>query len=424
MPERMLGFRQGKYKFSLLVGLWKRTYQLVNAKGNDYMIKLIICLFYISGFLIIWAMIGYPLSIKFLGKIYKNRRIEKDYSHQPTVTVIIVAHNEEKVILDKLNNVIEIDYPKNKIEFIIASDNSTDKTNDIVRQFIKDHPDIRIQLYETKSRKGKTNAQNEASKIVTTEYIVMTDANSILDKNSIKELMAAFISSDIAYVSGRLVYINKDISETSIAESSYWDFDLSIREIEGKIQTITAGNGAIYACRTKDYYDFDPIECHDSAMPVYYALQRKRAIANHGAIAYEKTGENVLDEFKRKVRMNRVMIRHILPDIRVFNFFRYKWFSYFYFGHRTCRYLLWILHLILLLCNIIIVNYSWFYLLILIGQILFCLLVIIKAVTKSKNRILTMAYYYVVTIIAQWIGAINILTGKAKPYWEKVESTR
>lgn len=384
----------------------------------------IICLFYISGFLIIWAMIGYPLSIKLIGKIYKNRRLEKDYSHQPTVAVIIVAHNEEKVILDKLKNVIEIDYPKNKIDFIVASDNSTDKTNDIVRQFINEHPGIRMQLYEAKARKGKTNAQNEARRIVTAEYIVMTDANSILDRNSIKELMAVFTSGDIAYVTGRLVYINKDISEISSAESNYWDIDLSIRETEGRIQTITAGNGALYACRTNDYYDFDPIECHDSAMPVYYALQGKRAIANHDAIAYEKAGENVIDEFKRKVRMNRVIFEYILPDIRVFNFFKYKWFSYFYFGHRTCRYLLWILHLILLLCNIILAGCSWFYLLILTGQILFYLLVLIKAVTKAKNRFLTMAYYYVVTIIAQWIGAINILTGKAKPYWEKVESTR
>src|SRR5690606_9558249 len=123
----------------------------------------------------------------------------KDYSLQPTVTVMVVAHNEEKVIIDKLNNIIQLDYPKDKIEFLISSDNSTDKTNEYVKEFIKNHEDIKIRLYEVKERKGKTNAQNEAQKLVNTEFLVMTDANSIMDKNSIKELMSTFTSNDIAY---------------------------------------------------------------------------------------------------------------------------------------------------------------------------------------------------------------------------------
>ena len=232
-------------------------------------------IFYISSFIIFWAMIGYPLSLKIIGQLYKSRKLIKDYSYQPTVTVMVVAHNEEKVILDKLNNIIELDYDENKIEFLIASDNSTDKTNELVKQFIEEHPDKKIRLYEVKERMGKTNAQNEAQKTVTTEYLVMTDANSIMNKNSVKELMSAFTSKDIAYVSGRLSIINQEASDISNAESSYWDSDLAIREIEGRIQTITAGNGALYACRNDDYYHFNPIQCHDSAMPILYALQGK-----------------------------------------------------------------------------------------------------------------------------------------------------
>ncbi|WP_404459795.1 glycosyltransferase family 2 protein [Sutcliffiella horikoshii] len=381
-------------------------------------------LFYISGFIIVWAMVGYPVSLKFIGKLMKNRRLNKDYNHQPTVTVMVVAHNEEKVILEKLNNIIELDYPREKIEFLIASDNSTDKTNKIVKQFIKENQNINVRLYEVKARKGKTNAQNEAQKTVITEYLVMTDANSIMDKNSVKELMAAFTSENIAYVSGRLSIVNQASSDVSNAEASYWDSDLASREIEGRIQSITAGNGALYACRTRDYYDFDPIQCHDSAMPPLYTLQGKRAIANHDAIAYEKAGEVIEDEFGRKVRMNRIILKHILPDLRILNIFKYKWFSYFYFGHRTCRYLLWISHLILLLSNTLLLLDSWFYISTFFGQVLFYLLAMLRAVTKSNNKYLTLIYYYSVTIIAQWVGVYNILTGKAKPFWEKAESTR
>lgn len=381
-------------------------------------------LFFISGFIIVWAMIGYPLSIKLIGSIFKNRKLKKDYSHQPTVTVMVVAHNEEKVIEDKLNNLIKIDYPKDLIEFLVASDNSTDKTNAIVREFISRNKNININLYEVKERKGKTNAQNEAHKNVTSEFLVMTDANSMMDKDSVKELMAAFTSDDIAYVSGRLSIVNSDVSDISKSEGSYWDSDLNIREIEGRVQTITAGNGAIYACRTKDYHDFNPINCHDASMPLHYSLNEKRAICNHDAIAYEKAGENIEDEFGRKVRMNRVILSAILPDIRIFNIFKYKWFSYFYFGHRTCRYLLWISHLIVLLTNAILIQESWFYILTFVMQTLFYLLPLVKVITKSNNKYLNLIYYYCVTVLAQWVGIYRIITGKAKPFWEKAESTR
>ncbi|MGR5959093.1 hypothetical protein ACT7DM_02555 [Bacillus cereus] len=236
--------------------------------------------------------------------------------------------------------------------------------------------------------------------------------------------MAAFTSEEIAYVSGRLMIVNQGSSDVSNAEASYWDSDMVMREIEGRMQTITAGNGALYACRTKDYYDFNPIQCHDSAMPPLYALQGKRAIANHDAIACEKAGEVIEDEFGRKVRMNRIILKHILPDVRILNIFKYKWFSYFYFGHRTCRYLLWIAHLIVLISNALLVTESWFYLITFIGQMLFYFMALIKVITKTNNKYVTLTYYYCVTIIAQWFGVYNILTGKAKPFWEKAESTR
>lgn len=385
---------------------------------------LFITLFYVSSFTIVWAMIGYPFSLKLISKLYKNRKLLKDYTHQPTVTVMVVAHNEEKVILEKLHNIINLDYPKDKIEFLISSDHSTDRTNKMVEEFINHHPNFNIRLFEVKSRKGKTNAQNEAQKTVTTEYLVMTDANSMMDKGSVKELMAAFTSEDIAYVSGRLSIINQETSDVSNAEASYWDSDLSIREIEGRIQTITAGNGALYACRTSDYYDFNPIQCHDSAMPLFYSLKGKRAIANHDAVAYEKAGEVIEDEFSRKVRMNRIILKHILPDIRIMNIFKYRWFSYFYFGHRTCRYLLWISHLILFITNILIIQESWIYLFSLFGQVLFYFFALIKIITKSQNKYLILIYYYTVTIVAQWFGVFRVITGKAKPFWEKAESTR
>lgn len=380
-------------------------------------------IFWICAFLIFWAMVGYPVSLKVLSKIYKKRELKKDYSHLPTVTVMVVAHNEEKVIREKLENICELDYPRDKISFLISSDNSTDATNEITQAFIEEHPEADMRLFCVKERKGKTNAQNEAQREVTSEFLVMTDANAMLDKNAVKELMAAFAAEDVSYVTGRLTYVNPGDSMTASSESGYWDSDLRSREIESRIQTITAGNGALYACRNSEYIYLDPIRCHDGNMPMHYAIHGKKALYNKDAVAFEKAGEVDEDEYKRKVRMCRGILRAILPDIRILNVFRCKWYSYFYFGHRTCRYLLWINHLLVYVLNALLVLHPVYFVLFVL-QNLFYFCALLQLIFKTKNKLLQMIFYYCMTVIAQWNGVFNILTGKAKPFWEKAETTR
>lgn len=389
----------------------------------DKMIYLKI-IFWIAVFIIFWANLGYYISMIILDKIFKPKNNEKNYNYNPTVTLMIVAHNEEKVIKKKLENATMLDYPREKLEILISSDNSDDNTNSIVEMFIKENYEYDIKLYKVKTRKGKTNAQNEAAKIAKGEVLVMTDANSMLKLDAIREIVASFSSKEIAYVTGNLYYCNSSDNETSKSESTYWNLDLKIRDIESRFQTVTAGNGALYACRTKEYVDFNPIKCHDSSMPLYYALEGRRAIFNHDAIAYEKAGENNKDEFKRKVRMNRIILSAILPSLKILNIFKYKWFTYFYLGHRTCRYLLWIMHIIALILNMILLTSDWIYVLTFVGQTILYMMAVIKMITKINNKYLNIIYYYCMTVVAQIIGVKNILTGKAKPFWEKAESTR
>ena len=206
----------------------------------------------ICAFVIVYAMVGYPIVLKLLDKILKPSEHKQDLTYEPTVSYMIVAHNEEKVIADKLINATEVDYPFDKFQIIVASDNSTDKTNEIVSNFITEHPELSITLYCSKEHKGKTNAQNEAQKIASGEILVMTDANTMLKPDAIRELVSYFTSEDIAYVSGKLEYSNSLDNATSASESTYWDLDLTMRDIESRIKTITAGNGALYACRNKD----------------------------------------------------------------------------------------------------------------------------------------------------------------------------
>lgn len=391
-------------------------------------------LFWAAAFIIVWAMGGYSLSLKVLSRLVKGRGLAKDYDRKPTVTVMIVAHNEEKVIGSKLENVIDNDYPADKIEYIVTSDYSTDGTNEIVERFIAAHPECGIRLHKAVEHKGKTNAQNEAQKLVKSEILVMTDANAMFERNAVTELAACFASDDVAYVTGRLAYRNTDNS-TAAAESSYWEGDLAQRQAESNIRTITAGNGAIYACRNELYFDLEPRKSHDAHMPRHYGMQGLRAVYNPDAVAWEKAGEVLEDEFKRKVRMNRNILPGLAEGIACVNLFRYGWFAYFYFGHRFCRRLLWISHgLVWLLSGVLAAEAvfrtgmisagTWFWLAAFGGQTLFYFIAWIGLATKSRNRILKMSGYYTMTIAAQWVGVYNCLTGRAKATWDKAESTR
>lgn len=384
-----------------------------------------VCLFWISICGIFWSMIGYPIFLKIISRFIK-RKNKKDFSYKPTVTIMVVAHNEEKVILEKLNNIVNIDYPKNKIKFLIASDNSTDKTDKIVEDFIHLHPEYDIRLHKTIAHKGKTNAQNEAQKLVDTEILVMTDANALLNRNSINELVASFSEPNIVYVTGKLEYRNVGVSSSSLNEGNYWNLDLMMREIESNIQTITAGNGAIYACRNAEYHDFSPIECHDASMPLYYGLRGKRAIFNKDAIAVEKAGETTKDEFKRKIRMNRRILHGMIPCVEIFNIFKYKWLSVFYFGHRTCRYSLWLFHIMTFITNVFLAFKSkiLFYKGTCIIQCVFWMVSLMGNIKKRKNKVESICGYYGMALVAQIIGIVKILFGKVKPTWEKAESTR
>ncbi len=383
-------------------------------------------LFWISVFVMFFSMVGYPAVLFLLEKILKPAENKRDDAYCPEVTYMIVAHNEEKVIGKKLENTLTLDYPRDKLHILVASDNSTDATNDIVNAFIQNHPEFRIELYTAKQRKGKTNAQNEAQKVVKSEILVMTDANAMVQPEAIRELVAYFADEDVAYVCGRLMYTDAEEGGTGDSESTYWKLDLKMRDIESRIQTVTAGNGALYACRNKDYIDFDPIECHDSAMPLAYGLMGKRCLYNPDAIAVEKAGDSNQDEFKRKVRMSRDILNAPGDFLRTCNIFKYKWFSFFYFGHRSCRNHLWLAHILALLTNVLLVLFTWnpFWIVMGILQAAAYLLAAAGIVFKIAFAPVRMLSYYVMTVFAQLVGVRNILTGRAKPFWEVVESTR
>lgn len=377
-------------------------------------------IFWVSAFAVFYPMIGYPLTLLLLDKIIKRKNI-KDYTYKPKVSVIISAYNEEKVIEKKLNNIIKTDYPD--FEVIIANDASNDRTVEIAQEFIKSHPAYDIRVNTVRNHLGKTNAQDEAVEVAKGEILVFSDANSIFKEDAISELVSYFTSDDIEYVCGSLIY-KEDETASVVAENTYWNMELTMRKIESNIKTIAAGNGAIYACRKKDYRNYDLVSSHDYEMPLHAALNGKRALYNEDALAFEKAGSTTSDEFKRKVRMQRRILTNIRTNLRRLNIFKYGWFSFFHFNHKTLRFLQAFFHIVLFISNIFLIRQGFIYKLILLGQVAFLILAILGQVSKAKNKIVYFPRYYSMMMLAQILGAKNELTGKSKATWEKAESTR
>ncbi|MGL4992021.1 MAG: glycosyltransferase [Sarcina sp.] len=379
-------------------------------------------LFWISLIAILHTFILYPITLFVMEKFFSKKSLDNDININKKVSLIVVAHNEEKVIEKKLENLMDLDYKIENLEIIVSSDNSDDATNKIVENFITTNKNkFNIILYKVKERKGKTNAQDEAVRIANGEIIVMTDANAMLDSQCVKELVQTLNNENVGYVCGELKYVNALENITSLSENNYWSYDLWMREKESNMKSITAGNGALYAVKKVDYKNIDPIYSHDSMFPIMMNLSGKESKYNKKAIAFEKAGEYIGDEFKRKVRMARKNIKITFSNLGKYNPFKVGLFSYFYFSHRMLRNILWILHLVLFFSNFALIS-DKYYFLIFLGQIIFCFLAFIGKFVK--NKIISMFRYYTITLIAQYKGFINEVTGKSKATWEKAESTR
>lgn len=380
-------------------------------------------LFWLGTFLVLYTMIGYPLLLIVLNKFLKPVIIQINKNYNPKVSIIIAAHNEESIIAKKLENLLSVNYDNRSYEILVASDYSTDETNNIVRDYIKRYPN-RVFFVEVSRRMGKTNAQNEAVKKAKGDILVFTDANAMFDADALKYLISPFFDEQISYVCGKLEYTNSLSSASSSSESTYWNIDLTLRKIESDLFSITAGNGSIYAVRKSDYVNIDPVFSHDSVFPPKFVINGKRAVFNERAIAYEKAGESIEDEFSRKVRMSRKIIGINFVDSKKYNFFQHPLFTLFYISHRTFRNSLYLFHLIIYLTNFIVIinepNLLYILFFIIQNLCIFCGF----NIKKINNKYIRFFSYYVITIFAQIIGAKNELTGKSKPFWQKAESTR
>jgi cellulose synthase/poly-beta-1,6-N-acetylglucosamine synthase-like glycosyltransferase len=360
----------------------------------------VIVLFWVSLGALLWTHVGYPLAAELLARV--RTRPVRGGDALPTVTLIIAAYNEETVIERRIENLRALDYPADKIEIVVTSDASSDAT-----EALAERAGVRV---VRNPRGGKVAAQNHAVRETSSDVVAFTDANSIWMPDALRALVRAFADPDVAYVCGRL---NVQADDGRNKEGLYWRYELGVRAAESRIDSVTGGNGSIYAVRRAEYVEVDPRFGHDLSLPYLMVQRKRRAVYEPAANAYEKATPTTEDEYRRKVRMfehcwaivlEGKMLRRLRPLYLVE-----------VLSHRHLRYASGLLHLVLLGTSIALLGHGTLYA-VALGLQLGVIVAALFGVGLPR--------YYVLVTWATVQSLFNYIRHGVPATWDAAEGTR
>jgi glycosyltransferase involved in cell wall biosynthesis len=352
-----------------------------------------------------WTHGGYPAAAALAARL-GNRPVRKG-SGLPKVSVIVAAHDEETVIERRLENLLGLDYPSDRLEVVVASDASTDRTDELVEAVAEREPRVRL---VRAPRGGKVAAQNLAVRETDGELVAFSDANALWAAAALRRLVRNFSDPDVAYVCGQL---RLEEPNGTNREGAYWRFELKLRESESALGSITGGNGSIYAVRRGDYVEVDPRFGHDLAFPYLMVQRGRRAVYEPEAIAFEKPTPDIESEYRRKVRM----LEHcwlITLRGRMLSGLDPVYLTQIV-SHRVLRYGSGLLHLALLAASVALARRGRAYAAALAAQLLF---LAAAAARPGLPRYYTLVTWATVEALA------NYLRNGVPAVWEKAEGTR
>jgi cellulose synthase/poly-beta-1,6-N-acetylglucosamine synthase-like glycosyltransferase len=353
-----------------------------------------------------------------LGQL-RNKKINKrDYL--PSVAFMISAYNEEKGIEDKILNTLAIDYPQDKIEIIIVSDGSTDKTDEIVRTF--DSKGVR--LIRVEGRVGKTEARNEAIKFVESEIIVFSDGTTEYEKNSVKMLVRNFSDESVGMVSGHLKYTDPAQSQVGVAQKIFWKYESIIKKSQTKLGTLTGSIGCITAFRRDLYTHLPANVIEDFTGPLFIVKQGYRVVFEEDAVCYELTTQKSSNEWNMRVRVIRGGLTGLIYAKAVLNPIKYPFASFQLISHKVLRWFVPIFLITALLSNSILVFQNSTCELInilLILQLLFYAIAFFAYVFEKFGihiKIIGIPLYFVIVNSASLVAIYKTMTSSLGATWE------
>jgi cellulose synthase/poly-beta-1,6-N-acetylglucosamine synthase-like glycosyltransferase len=370
-------------------------------------------LFWVSVALIVYAHLGYPLALRVLLALRgRSDRKSRGWDELPLVSLIVAAYDEEEVIADKVANALALDYPRERLELIVASDGSYDATAERAREA---GADLVLEL----PRGGKLAAQNAAAEAASGELLAFSDANSAWAPDALGHLVEPFADPAVGYVCGQVRFVD---SGGDNLEGSYWRYEMAVRGMESELAGVTAGNGAIYAVRAKAYLPLEPSGSHDLSFPFALAKRKLRSLYAPAARAEEKMVPTLEGELARKRRMMVGLWDIVVGEGMISPRGYTPLYAFELFSHRLLRYLTPFLHLTAFLTNLLLLDQGWVY----VATYAVQLAAIAAAILGGQFDLapFRVARYYALTTLSIAAGLWDRFRQGPPAAWEKAPGTR
>jgi cellulose synthase/poly-beta-1,6-N-acetylglucosamine synthase-like glycosyltransferase len=371
--------------------------------------------FWVSLAALVWTHLLYPLAIAGWARARPRPVAAADIV--PRVSLIIPAYNEEDVIVAKLENALALDYPRDRLEIVVTSDDSTDATHDLVAGF----EGRGVRLIHC-PRGGKVAAQDRAVAETSGEIVAFGDANVLWDADALRRLVRPFADPAVGMACGNVRLVNPGGGTNQ--EGLYWRYEMWLRTSESRAHSMTGSNGAIYAVRREAYRDVDPRFGHDLSFPYLMVQNGYRAVYEPSARATEPMTTDIEDEFRRKVRM----FEHcwlILFRGRMFGLRRLGpvyWVEIV--SHRLLRYWSGPLHVLLLVTSALLAPHGLVYAVVLAAQLAGLVLVGVSMLLRGRVRVLRVLHYYLLVTLATVIALVGYLRRGVPATWDKAAGSR
>lgn len=374
--------------------------------------------------LIFWLALGtvlytyvlFPAIVLLRGILWRHPVRSADIS--PTVSLIIAAYNEAENISGRIDNIESLDYPKDLLEVIIASDGSADGTDDIVRARSSSR-----RLLLSLPRGGKARALNAAVRSASGEILVFSDANSMFAESALRALMRPFADSSVGAVAGNQQYLRpQKCSASSDGERTYWKFDQMLKACQSQTGNAISATGAIYAVRRSLYQDVPDGVMDDFAVSTGVIEQGYRLVYAPDAVASEPVAGAGAVEFRRKVRNIVLGLRGVLHRRRLLNPFVYGFYSIQLLSHKVLRRLVVFALLALLPTSLLLWNYGLLYQMSFCAQVLLYVCgasgAVLSGTAAGKKKFLSLPYFFCLVNLAALCAVVRVIFGQQITQWE------
>jgi cellulose synthase/poly-beta-1,6-N-acetylglucosamine synthase-like glycosyltransferase len=305
----------------------------------------------------LYTYLLYPVCVWLCVHLLRNvpERAMAEPKELPTVTLLVAAHNEEDVIESKIRNSLTFDYPRDRLNIVIGSDGSSDRTGQIVSQFAAQG----VRLLDYHQRRGKVAVLNSAVQQTDGEILVLSDANTEFDRLALRRLVRWFADPEIIAVCGRLILL--DPADGTNVDGLYWRYETFLKKCEGSLGALLGANGAIYALRRSAYVPVpDNTIIDDFVIPLLSKVRYGgRLVYDAAAVAWEATPPAIGSEFRRRIRIGTGGYQSLTLLWKLLSP-RHGWTAFAFFSHKLLRWLVPFLLLGMVISNLVLLNHPFY----------------------------------------------------------------